>query len=319
MDVDSAVDRPSPVHCLPKFDRRPLGGFNDCNIPDGGCLQEFCTAISGPLMHLPLIFSWVIVMTIAAPEGVTYYGTVGFDIDRLDEGGAREWFAQLAKRSLDVNVMIFALNLLLPVHPLDAASMVAALCGKFGLSRVRSAWVLLIIGAVLGAAVLLVGILYIVAGSGPGVFLLLMGLYVIYTSWQMHSQIQDGTIHSHPIFKPDCYHRDQTNLSSSTPAARSSLPVSPRKARRSQSAPTKNETDKNNGDTSRANDQPPPREGKRGGGDIEMGNRASPVKSTSSKKKAPAAGNSASNPSPGPKKSPPKKKAPSKKKPSSGN
>lgn len=210
---------------------RPFGGFNDCTIPDGKCWQEFLIAIAGPLMQVPLMFIWLIVMAIAAPEGVSYYGTVGFDIDRLDDGGGGEWFAQLAKRSLDINIMIFALNLMLPAYPLDAASMVAALCGQCGLSIVRSAWVLVIIGAILGAAAALMGIVYLVAGSGPGVFLLLMGLYVMYTSWQMHSQIKDGTIYSHPIFKPDCYRRDspQNNHSRSMPVVRRAPPASPRR------------------------------------------------------------------------------------------
>jgi hypothetical protein len=254
------------------------------------------------------MFIWIIVLAIAAPEGVGYYGTVGFNIDRLNEGGAGEWFAQLAKKSLDINIMIFALNLLLPAYPLDAASIVAALCGQFGLPIRRTAWVLVIIGAVLGVAALIIGILYIVAGSGPGVLLLLLGLYVLYTSWLMYGQIQAGTIHSHPIFKPDCYHRNQnTALSNSAPVSRQTPPVSPKKSTRAPASPTKVSTV----------DRPLPKRGEKKVDDIEMGKIAKPKKSTSSKKKAPADTDPTSTTTTTPKKKKPKKKPADKKKPPS--
>lgn len=258
------------------------------------------------------MFIWIVVMAIVSEEGINYYGVVGFDIDRLDNGGAGEWFAQLAKRSLDLNIMIFALNLLLPAYPMDAASMVAALCGHFGLSILRSAWVLVIIGAVLGFAALIIGILYIVAGSGPGVFLLLLGLYTMYTSWQMYGQIKAGNIQSHPIFKPDCYHRGQTtNLSQSPPVQRQVPPMSPTRSGRSRApSPTKSAPR-----SPKSNGQSLPRRGGNRDEDIEMGKRSSPKKKNPSKKKpSAAAGTSETRPST--KKSPSKKKkAPSKKPP----
>ena len=138
------------------------------------------------------------------------------------------------------------------------------------------------------------GILYLVAGSGPGVFLLLMGLYVMYTSWQMHSQIKEGTIYSHPIFKPDCYRREsppQTNLSRSMPTVRRTPPASPRRSNGAagRSGPTP-KSPKPAGTMSLPMEQPssPRRDRRPNPGDIEMGTAPPPEKkekSTSGEKK----------------------------------
>ena len=80
----------------------PLGGFNDCTVPNGSCMQEFCIALAGPMMHIPLMMLWVIVLAVCADEGVNYYGSAGFNVDDLDREGAGEWFSQLAKRSFQM-------------------------------------------------------------------------------------------------------------------------------------------------------------------------------------------------------------------------
>jgi hypothetical protein len=208
----------------------PLGGFNDCTVPNGTCAQQLFIAICGPFMNLPLMFLWLIVLSVSSDEGVSYYSNAGFDINRLNDEGAGEWFSQLAKRSLDVNIMIFCLNMLLPAYPMDAANAVAAICGHFGLSIQSTGWVLLVVGAILGAIGVVIGILFLIAGTGPGVFLLLLGLYVLYTSWELYGQIKAGALGQHPIFRHDCYHKQRTNLSRSiTPPLSQTPPASPRR------------------------------------------------------------------------------------------
>lgn len=177
------------------------------------------------------MFLWLIVLSVSAEEGVSYYGSAGFDINRLNDEGAGEWFSQLAKRSLDVNIMIFCLNMLLPAYPMDAANMVAAICGHFGLSIESTGWVLFVIGTILGIIGVVIGILFLISGSGPGVFLLLLGLYVLYTSWELYGQIKAGSLAQHPVFKHDCYHKQRTNLSrSAAPRTSQTPPASPRRA-----------------------------------------------------------------------------------------
>ncbi len=301
----------------------PLGGFNDCTVPNGKCMQEFFIALCGPLMHLPMLFLWLIILSISADEGVSYYGSAGFDINRLNDEGAGEWFSQLAKRSLDVNIMIFCLNLLLPAYPMDAAIMVAAVCGHFGLSIQSTGWVLLVIGTLLGALGLVMGIIFLIAGTGPGVFLLLLGLYILYTSWQLYGQIQAGTLSQHPIFKPDCYHK-RTNLShATTPPARQTPPASPRRMNNKASAPPASPRRINNKDSAAPPQPQPKRSGSKKPLPKREGAKSQQPKGEGSKSqlprressKIPSSGDiETGNDAASPKKAPAKKKAPPKKK-----
>jgi Zn-dependent protease len=145
----------------------PLGGFSNTDIEKGTCLQEFWVALFGPLTHIPQLFVWMLIMALCAPQGLSYYGD-GLDVKAIDEGGAGIWFAQLSKGALDLNIMIFFLNLLVPAYPLDAARMLAAMSVHCGLSIVRAAWMLLIVGGVMGALALIYGIISLISGSGPG-------------------------------------------------------------------------------------------------------------------------------------------------------
>lgn len=119
----------------------PLGGFSNTSISDGTCLQEFWVALCGPLMHLPQMILWMIVLALAAPNGLDYYSTNG-GVPALDDGGAGIWFAQLSKGALDLNIMIFFLNLLVPAYPLDAARMLAAMSVHCGLPVLKAAYLL---------------------------------------------------------------------------------------------------------------------------------------------------------------------------------
>lgn len=145
----------------------PLGGFSNTNIENGTCLQEFWVAMCGPLMHLPQLVVWTLIMALCAPTGINYYGD-SLDVPAIDEGGAGIWFAQLSKGALNLNIMLFFLNMLIPAYPLDAARMLAAMSVHCGLSVIRAGWMLLISGGVLGVVALIYGIVALVNGSGPG-------------------------------------------------------------------------------------------------------------------------------------------------------
>ena len=197
----------------------PLGGFSDCNIQNGSCKQEFLVALCGPLMHIPQFAVWTVIMAVSAPNGIDYYQLV-FDFNAFENGGADQWFAAMAKRVLDVNIIIFALNLLLPAYPLDAARLVASMCVGCGLSVDTTAYVLVVIGGLLGCGALLYGILSIISGSGPGILMLLIGIFVLWTSWSLVNMIRGGTILQHPVFKPDCYKNRPPPPPARQPAAR---------------------------------------------------------------------------------------------------
>jgi hypothetical protein len=145
----------------------PLGGFSDTNIENGTCLQEFWIALCGPLMHIPQFFIFVIVMAIAAPNGLNYYSSPA-SVPEVQAGGADLFFAQLAKGAIDINMMLFFMNLLIPAYPLDAARMLAAMGVHCGLTVPRAAWMLVVVGGLLGLGALIFGIIGLISGGDLG-------------------------------------------------------------------------------------------------------------------------------------------------------
>jgi Zn-dependent protease len=182
----------------------PLGGFSTCHIPDGSVMQEFWVALCGPLTHIPQILFWLLIMGVSAPDGVSYFGQE-FDINEFEEGGADQWFAALGQRAMVLNIILFAINLLLPAYPLDGARMLAALGVRFGLSIPITAIVIAVLGMVIGLVCFIYGIVKLISGDGPGVLLLLIGLYVAYTSGSLFYMNRMGLAHQHPLFGPECY------------------------------------------------------------------------------------------------------------------
>ena len=233
----------------------PLGGFNDCSITNGTCLQEFCVAFCGPMMHIPQFVVWTVIMALAAPNGIDWYGQ-GFSINQFESGPA-EYFAELSKRMIDVNIMVFIINLLLPAYPMDAANMVAALAVHFGMSVEGAGMLLVVLGVVLGIIALVFGIINMINGGAAGLFMIFIAVFVFYTSWTLWRQIQAGQIHLHPIFKADCYKGRSSGSSSDVEMGRgnsertrrsSSMSNPPDSPRRSQAPkPKKMKTTKNAG------------------------------------------------------------------------
>jgi hypothetical protein len=180
----------------------PLGGLMDCSIEGGTCAQEFFVALCGPLMHIPQIFFWLAIMAIAA--GIGYFSEE-FDIDIFDEGGADHFFGRLAYQAMILNILLFAINLFVPAYPLDSARLVASMSVHCGMSVARAALTVVFAGCAVGILCLVLGIIYLVKGDGPGVILLLIGLLCFYTSYMLHKTIEGDQFYHHPIFQPDCY------------------------------------------------------------------------------------------------------------------
>ena len=216
----------------------PLGGFSTCHIPDGSCLQEFWVALSGPLMHIPQIIVWVIVVAIAAPNNTAYLSQT-FNITEFENGGVAHFFARMAQQAVMLNLLIFLINMFIPAYPMDCVKALAAILVYFGVSILTTAYVISVIGLVLGFILLMYAISAFINQNGWGFMLLMIGLFVMYTSGSLLWMARQGTHRSHPIFQPECFNN-------------------PQGGRR----PTNNSTPNN----------------RRPNNDVEMGNRASPAR-----------------------------------------
>jgi len=187
----------------------PLGGFSDTNIQRCTCMQEFWVALCGPLTALPWFAVTVIIMSVSSQWGIDYYSRT-FDINAFDNGGADEWFAEFGKIGLEITMFIFFLNLLLPVYPLDASRMLAALCVQCGMKVDKACLMVACIGLAIGLGFSIYGIIALVENSGNGLMFLLIGLFVLFTSWSLFNYYRLRRVTQHPLFQADCYTERRT-------------------------------------------------------------------------------------------------------------
>jgi Zn-dependent protease len=187
----------------------PLGGFSDCYIENCTCMQEFFVALAGPCTHIPQFFLWLVIMGTASQYGVNYYGR-GFNIEEFDAGGADEWFAKFAMEMLNFNMLLFFLNLFVPVYPLDAARMVASLCVQCGMSTDRACLVLVFVGGMLGLGCTVYGIISLIGSVDNGLTFLFAGLFLLFTTYSMFRCYNNRRVTSHPLFFADCYKEHRT-------------------------------------------------------------------------------------------------------------
>eukprot|EP00526_Cylindrotheca_closterium_P009968 CAMPEP_0113605044 /NCGR_PEP_ID=MMETSP0017_2-20120614/2116_1 /TAXON_ID=2856 /ORGANISM="Cylindrotheca closterium" /LENGTH=402 /DNA_ID=CAMNT_0000513505 /DNA_START=94 /DNA_END=1302 /DNA_ORIENTATION=- /assembly_acc=CAM_ASM_000147 len=197
----------------------PLGGFSECYIEKCTCMQEFFVALAGPLTHIPQFFIWLIIMLASSHIGIDYY-KAPFSFDAFDNGGADDFFAELGKQMLNFNLVIFILNLFIPVYPLDAARMMASLLVQCGLSTDRSCLALIIFGALLGLGCFIYGIMGIVNSSNDAITYLLAGIFVLYTIYGLFQYYNRRKVTSHPLFDADCYRERRTYVGGSNGVSR---------------------------------------------------------------------------------------------------
>ncbi len=212
----------------------PLGGFTDCHVENGKCIQEFFIALCGPLMHIPQILFWLLIMAVSTNQGVSYFGS-SLDTNALKNGGAGIFFAEMAKQALVLNIMLFALNILIPAYPLDGARLLASFCGILGMDITMIATIVFMAGAVIGLICLVMGIVFMVKGTSSGTLLLFLGIFALYTSGMLYLSIKRAEHFTHPLFQPDCYHGENREhnqqVVSQAPVADSAVPRRQRKQR----------------------------------------------------------------------------------------
>ncbi|CAJ1951906.1 unnamed protein product [Cylindrotheca closterium] len=197
----------------------PLGGFSECYIEQCTCMQEFFVALAGPVTHIPQFFIWLIVMLASSDVGIDYYQQP-FSFAAFDAGGPDDFFAEFGKQMLNFNLVLFVLNLFIPVYPLDSARMLAAVLVQCGLTTDRSCLVLIIFGFLLGLGCLIYGIMGIVGSSNDGITYLLAGLFLLYTIYGLFQYYNRRKVTSHPLFDADCYRERRTFVGGSNGVSR---------------------------------------------------------------------------------------------------
>ena len=223
----------------------PLGGFSATHIPLCTCMQEFYVALAGPLTHIPKFFLWLLIMSLASENGIDYY-KLQFNINEFNNGGADEWFAKLAKEALNIEMLIFFLNILVPAYPLDASRIVAAVCVQCGMSVDRACLTLIIIGGAMGLGSTIFGIIELINGGDFGLLLLLLGLFLLSTTWNLFKYYNLKRVTQHPVFQADCYSERRTYAAGESGPSRNYTDGRANQGDRKKTAKTKKKNSKKN-------------------------------------------------------------------------
>jgi len=118
-----------------------------------------------------------------------------------------------------LNAAMLIFNLFVPAYPLDGGRILAALLVKCG-TPVRSAARITSVTAMCIAALMIAyGVYGLALGGdgGSGAFTLLIGAWILFTSFGLYRLVQSNTVQQHPMFNKPCY--TQRNSNTQNPAA----------------------------------------------------------------------------------------------------
>lgn len=99
---------------------------------------------------------------------------------------------------LQLNLLLMAFNLLIPAYPLDGGRIVVDLLLIVGVPASITAWVTIVLAVACGVALIVVGAMKWYFGYGG----ILIGLFILFSTFQLFQALRSGNIEQHPLFKP---------------------------------------------------------------------------------------------------------------------
>ena len=137
----------------------PLGGLAYVGH-DGDAGAEVKVALAGPLTHLPQTLIWLILLAIGDAGDVSLRTTGDF-------------FADLCRDAIVLNLLLFLFNLCVPAYPLDGGRILSAGLLLAGVPVHAAANITVIASGVFGLLIVVLGFVYLnflavfVGGVGP--------------------------------------------------------------------------------------------------------------------------------------------------------
>jgi len=175
----------------------PGGGLTITGPNDGSLWNDFKAAIAGPLMQIPLMIVWAILILIC--DGAT-------DRERTDSiaDAPVVFFWNLAYYSLRLNFLILCANIVIPVYPFDAGRIVGDLLMMAGLSVSTAAKSAASLGLGVGFATLMLA--FFSAFGLYSVIDILLAIVIMAMSASLFLKAKNGRLKEDIIFGRPCYH-----------------------------------------------------------------------------------------------------------------
>ena len=169
----------------------PLGGIAMCGgITDPW--EDLKVAIAGPFTHLPMVFFWYLLLIAVSAGERTSFGEGGL---RLEE----DFMAVVCIQAGWMNICLFCFNLV-PAYPLDGGRVMAAALTIKKVEPNRAGLITSRTAIVIAVGLLGVGIWSFVVGNLTAIMTVLIALWILHASKQLHDLAMAGRASEHPLF-----------------------------------------------------------------------------------------------------------------------
>lgn len=193
----------------------PLGGLAYCSH-DAGPKADLWVTFAGPLTHVPqagfwVLMAWLIDMSDGLhPQGTEFkssgfWASVIWSAIWVRTKGFHWWTYPFALRSqasnrfvhvqLNVTVMIF--NLCVPAYPLDGGRIFADFMLIAGIPTNTAAKIVIAVAVLVGVAMILLGVFTRLLGT----LSIFIGLFILWSTYDLWKELEADRIEQHPLFK----------------------------------------------------------------------------------------------------------------------
>ena len=170
----------------------PLGGLALC----GGTTdpwQDLKVAVAGPFTHLPMLLFWWLLLVISTGGKRVSFSERGLNLED-------DFWVLLCIQTCWLNIGLLIFNLCLPAYPLDGGRVMAAALTIRGMEPNRAALITSRTAIFLATGLLCFGVWGFVTGNVHSMVTVLIALWILHASKQLHDAGTAGRAGDHPLF-----------------------------------------------------------------------------------------------------------------------
>lgn len=166
--------------------------------------QELLVTIAGPLSHVPQALFWLGLYLKLGGGGHPL--SLEIDMDNLKEGGVVTFVSTVAMQALVMNIVMFKLNLIMPVHPFPGGRALVALLVMCGANLSTAGLVTATMGILMGLVAFWSGfILLLMNYTVIAICLGALSFYTIFAGVRLLRMTWQGNAQHHVLFQRPCY------------------------------------------------------------------------------------------------------------------
>lgn len=171
----------------------PLGGLAFIGHT-AGPKADMWVAFAGPLTHIPQVILYVLCL-IPVHEANTGDKNISLRIPYPDSQHLGE---AVLVGALLMNISLFAFNLLVPAYPLDGGRIFVDMLLTCGVPPVTTAKLTVGVAAPIALGIVIFG------GVTFQVVTILVGLWILFSTFQLFDCVRKGEVQNHPMFADVC-------------------------------------------------------------------------------------------------------------------